>query len=276
MKHFAGRIKYWGIWNKPNIGFFMGTADRYREVLEAAHAAAKEADPNCVVLFGGTAGFGFDFIEEVCSKGNARKCFDILNVHDYPPFPEGNYYLELRNATRLARRLGKKEVWVTETGRGAFGDQQAAFLARAFIISLIFRNKGINRVFWYQMFYDPREAMGLLFENGRRRRSFYAYKTLTHLLEGARWAGTARTRGGPAKGRVFALRYRTRNSTVIAVWRNTTLPFFGEEEKVKVRVGRRPLSAVDLYGNEISVTRDGRWVEIPCSWRPVYLVLRRR
>jgi len=102
VKHFAGRIKYWGIWNEPNIGFFMGTADRYREVLEAAHAAAKEADPNCVVLFGGTAGFGFDFIEEVCSKGNARKCFDILNVHDYPPFPEGNYYLELRDATRLA------------------------------------------------------------------------------------------------------------------------------------------------------------------------------
>jgi len=68
----------------------------------------------------GTAGFGFDFIEEVCSTKDARRSFDVLNVHEYPRFPEGDYYLGLENATRLARKLGKKEVWVTETGKGGW------------------------------------------------------------------------------------------------------------------------------------------------------------
>ena len=59
---------------------------------------------------------------------------------------------------------------------------------------------------------------------------------------------------------------------MIAVWRNTTLPFFGDDETVKVRVGQKPVLAVDLYGNRIPTTREGRWVDIACSWKPVYLV----
>jgi len=141
-------------------------------------------------------------------------------------------------------------------------------------MALTLRKKGINRLFWYQMFYSPKEDMGLLYENGTEKQSFFAYKTLTGLLRNAQWRGTVAVRPRDRAERVFALRYRTPNGTVIAVWRNTTLPFFGDSKPVQVRVSRKLVAVRDMYGHKIPVTREGKWVRVKCSWRPIYLVTR--
>jgi hypothetical protein len=276
--YFAGRIDHWEIWNEPNYGFFLGTPAMYGAILEASYAAAKEANPESVILFGGPAAFGFEFIKEVCFRSETRKSFDILNVHEYLPLAEGEFFQGVVNATRVARQLGKKEVWLTEMGKKGWGDEQAAHLARTFLLCLTQRGKGLNRVFWYQMFHDDRESLGLLDENGTKKQSYDSYGTLTSVLgRGPKWVGTARTKGIDLDDgeTLYSLKYRTEGGTVIAVWRNTTLPYFGEDRNVQVRVKGTMSRTVDLYGNEIEATQEGRWVEVPSSWKPIYIIVDR-
>ena len=50
VKHFAGKVKYWQIWNEPNGGFWKGTPQEYARLLAAAGKAIHQADPDAKVL----------------------------------------------------------------------------------------------------------------------------------------------------------------------------------------------------------------------------------
>ncbi len=50
VKHFAGRVNYWQIWNEPNGGFWKGTPQQYAQLLAAAGEAIHQANPNAKVL----------------------------------------------------------------------------------------------------------------------------------------------------------------------------------------------------------------------------------
>ena len=158
VKHFAGRIKYWEIWNEPNIGFFLGTADQYRRCSKLHMPLQKRRTRTALCFSAAPRALASTSLRRFARRatlGNASTFSTFATI------PRSQKETTTSNSeTQLASPGGweRRRSGSQRREGGAFGDQQAAFLARAFLISLTLRNKGVNRVFWYQMFYDPREA----------------------------------------------------------------------------------------------------------------------
>ena len=120
--HYGDRLPDIEIWNEQNLkGFWHHEPDpkRYAEALRVAYGAAKRANPRVRVLFGGTAGTPWDFIEGVYEAGGGS-FFDVMNVHPYnhPRAPEGNLDARLEKLRALMAKYGDagKPIVITEHG----------------------------------------------------------------------------------------------------------------------------------------------------------------
>ena len=100
VSRYRGRIRYYQIWNEPNIYPEWGEQpvdpEAYTELLCLAYRRVKEADPDAVVISGALAqtvaidpgpgpGAGLNdlvFLQRMYDAG-AADCFDILAVNDY-------------------------------------------------------------------------------------------------------------------------------------------------------------------------------------------------
>jgi len=88
VSRYSGKVKYWGMWNEPNLeNFFTGNGWQYREwILKVGAQAAKDADPSCLVLAPELAHLSSSdwpgFMDEVMKAGGADY-IDIITHHCY-------------------------------------------------------------------------------------------------------------------------------------------------------------------------------------------------
>jgi hypothetical protein len=125
--HYRGTTEYFEILNEPLFTdyavparFGYSTAD-YIELLRAAYTAAKEADPDCVVIGGISAPPNLRWVAEFIRQGGLRWC-DIANYHMYPRrgWAE-NCESDLKvRWEEMAARGETKPIWFTELG--IYGD----------------------------------------------------------------------------------------------------------------------------------------------------------
>jgi hypothetical protein len=142
VKRYRGRIRYYQIWNEPNIYPEWGerpvNAAEYVELLRVAYVRAKAADPDCVILSAGLAQTtekgprdldDLLYLQQMYDAG-ARGYFDILGVMAYGLWTgptDRRVSAERTNFSRpqLIREImvrngdGGKAVWVTEVGWNA-------------------------------------------------------------------------------------------------------------------------------------------------------------
>jgi polysaccharide biosynthesis protein PslG len=94
-ERYKGRVTYFQIWNEPNIypewGEQAVNPEGYTDLLCAAYAAIKQANPDAVVLAGAVAPTNeltgdnlneFIFLQRMYDSG-AAQCFDIMSVQGY-------------------------------------------------------------------------------------------------------------------------------------------------------------------------------------------------
>ena len=137
---YKGRVRYLIIWNEPNVtlewGFRPVDPEGYTELLRLAYAAAKQVDPNIVVLAGALAPtlepegseLGLNdmlYLERMYAAG-AGAYFDMLAVHAYglsfaPEEPAAPTELNFRRVELLrgimqANGDGHKRLMLTESG----------------------------------------------------------------------------------------------------------------------------------------------------------------
>ncbi len=116
-------VTHWEIWNEPDSPTYWVPQDgmkRYIGLLRAVYAAAKRANPRCVILNGGLAN-GVASVNRLYDHGG-QGAFDILNIHYFDdPAREGALgavagYAKL--AYKIMSRNGDagKKIWVTEIG----------------------------------------------------------------------------------------------------------------------------------------------------------------
>ncbi len=130
----SGRgVRAWEIWNEPDLTFFWnGTAADYARLLKVAAIAARQADPQARILFGGLAIFEKpNWLQEVLAvlrndpTPDLRDAFgwyfDILPIHSYSYAWQTFRYLNQAKAT--LRDFGlSKELWVNESGLPVWDD----------------------------------------------------------------------------------------------------------------------------------------------------------
>jgi len=103
-------VKHWEIWNEPDwnqpqyegVGF-TGDNAKYLEVLKTAFAAAKKADPDCVVVSGGFV--PHPHLVGYLAKNGGGDYFDVLGMHRYRPWTDFLKYRAL---------FPSKPCWQTE------------------------------------------------------------------------------------------------------------------------------------------------------------------
>jgi hypothetical protein len=181
-----GQIKYWELWNEPNLaasGYESGlyTVADFVRLLAVGRAAALAADPEAKIVMGGLSSIwgeppsphhydSFDYLDQVGRLGGFAHV-DVIAIHPYrPDAPEGDAWRrdqsltfgqELRRLDELLRAYGPKPVWITELGwstnqgwPGVDEDTQAFFLVRAYLHAIA--HPSVEKVFWYDFRNDTR------------------------------------------------------------------------------------------------------------------------
>ncbi len=198
VSRYKGKVKYWEVWNEPDIGFWTGTIEQYSDLLKSAYVAAKKADPECKVVFGGTAGVNLPFIERVYDTGG-QYFFDVMAVHPYQwgeTFDDAWFTLQLRNLRDLMdkRRDLHKEIWLTELGwstgdKGITEEVQARLLQQAMITSLTCGDMDVAKAFWFSVKDWVGPGHGLIRPDGTRKPAFEAYRLVTGMLSDYQYLG---------------------------------------------------------------------------------------
>jgi hypothetical protein len=185
-------IRYWEVWNEENIEFFKGTIPQYADMLKIASIAARQADPDARVLFGGTAGVDVRFIER-CYELGAGPYFDVMAVHPYQwgrTFNDGWNRDKMTQLRSVMDRFGSERtpIWCTEIGwstaEGVSNEDQARLLVQGFVSNLALRDLGIAKVFWFCVKDWGAPGHGILADDGSHKPSFDAYRIMTRELDG--------------------------------------------------------------------------------------------
>lgn len=271
-----GKVKYWEVWNEPNIFFWKPApnAKDYTNLLKAAYKACKKGNPDCKVIGACTSGIDLTFIEAILKEGGA-KFMDAISVHPYcyPDTPEhANLAANLLQLRELIDKYGMKgkPIWITEIGwpthqgtNGVTPEVQAAMLPRSYIEAL---SSGVETIFWYWLGNDgPDPAynehhFGLRFADGSPKPAFLAYKTMTSVLAEAKFVNPFWMSEGTK-----AYLFRKNDSDILAMWSldgNKTISFVTSNpiEITSSLNNEKTKLALKPVNNLVSLTL----TEIPC------------
>ncbi len=128
-------VTHWEMWNEPDLyQFWDGTVEDYARLLKVGYLAAKQADPNAQIIFGGvanvtdvTAGVP-DFYNRVMGLYDADPdapayayYHDIFATHNYLYAWRSWLYVWRAGRTLSARNL-EKPIWLNESGVPVWND----------------------------------------------------------------------------------------------------------------------------------------------------------
>jgi polysaccharide biosynthesis protein PslG len=145
VRHFAGRVSHWELWNEPNMSMFWTprpNAAHYAALIRDAYGRMKAAGPGAYVLAGATSpadsnGTRIDevaFISAVYANGG-RGRFDGWSHHPYTVDPSfahpQNAWWQMAGTSPSIRSVmaangdGAKQLWGTEFGPPTSGAPNA-------------------------------------------------------------------------------------------------------------------------------------------------------
>ncbi len=239
VSHFKGRINVWEIWNEEDWYFFWsGTAQDYYQLLKVGYLAAKSADPECTVLFGGLHLFSDpDFFQDVLElirqdplAAENDYYFDVMPLHLYS---RSSQTYDNVSWVRWRMRLKgiDKPIWINETGAPVWDDgvgpgykyewsvtreEQAAYLVQAYANALA---AGVQRFLVFRLHdSDMWEAYGVVRNDASPRPAFATFKMMHTYFRNPAWV----TRQS-VDGRVVVTLYGTGQGKVTVVWNERPL-----------------------------------------------------
>lgn len=198
IKRYKGRVRYWEVWNEPNIPpFWVPRANPrvYAKLLKRSYEVAHSVYPDVKIIGLVTSGVDLNFIEAVLKEGVGRY-MDIISVHPYhghPPTYWGEK-TELGKLPRLKNLLDKYglniPIWITECGwetRGSINERiQAEYLIKFYV--RVLASKLVERIYWFDLDdWGERDSpdegqFGLIYCDQTPKPSFVAYRTMTGVL----------------------------------------------------------------------------------------------
>jgi hypothetical protein len=289
VSHYKPFIRHWEIWNEPNTTiFWQGTPERYVQVVAAAREAAREANPDCVIVgpaLGGLEDPARRWLEATFQAGLLEH-LDVLSYHGYLTAEDLPAVLgeRLERVRALMRQYGEeKPLWDTEFGhfhRTLFttvrydprsrhrppdeGEPEldsVALLPQHLCVS---REHGVERLFYYDGTNPPEtEAYyytGLLEVTGAPSAPALACAAAARILDGAAFV----RRLDPAPG-VYVYLFLRGDTPIAVVWR------VRDGGTLRVLLPANRLRVADVFGQEITLPVGGT-LALPLRFRPTYVL----
>ncbi|NLV73442.1 MAG: hypothetical protein GXY52_01970 [Chloroflexi bacterium] len=148
-------IRYWELWNEPDIFFFAGHPWDLAAISKAGALGFKDADPTIGVL-GASRCAGPTFWQRWLANGPGPY-IDIFNQHSYGK-PEDQFAMIQENRDLMADVGMQRPIWMTEMGKRSIPDPdgtytlaeriQVVYMLRAFASGLA---SGIERFFYFYL-----------------------------------------------------------------------------------------------------------------------------
>ncbi len=264
---FRDRQTIWEFVNEPNHEQF--SPEQYVEALRAGYEAAKEGDPNCTVVMGGTGCEGMTpFIERLAELNVSRFC-DVVNMHPYSLAepPEGEMLAKVRQLQAWRdQHAPNKPMWSTEFGwmtmhdRGVDQPTLRDYVVRSSILQLA---HGQEVVLWCPGADRPWEwpwtFSGLYGVDFTPKETYVAFAALSKLLAGKRCSGSVKRGDG-----VFAYAFDGSGERVEALWSPQ------QTRQIQVKMPK-PSVLMDVRANPITECAAGE-VQVPVGPTPVFLM----
>jgi hypothetical protein len=153
VNHFQRHIKYWEVWNEPNIfNRWNGTVEDYFRLQKTAFMAARRADPRSKILLGAFSGSGAVYLDQLLRLG-AKDYFDILSCHPYPRSDGLDKIEYIVRGLRLVladHGCEDRPIWFTEVGWTA--EDVGGSDKRMRLLSDLYRRAfggAVEKRFWY-------------------------------------------------------------------------------------------------------------------------------
>lgn len=258
---YRGKIRFYEIWNEPDLSFWRGTTEEYINILRAAHEEIRRADPQAKVMSGGFATVlphasrakNPDLQQRVLTE--AIDAFDIHAIHQHGPFQEFRQAVEGEFAHLRSLMRTPKPVYFNETAfSSSFGGEKLQAQTLVKKMSYVMASGAMGYT-WYDLRddginpADPEHHYGLVKPDFSPKASFAAYLELVRQLQGMRPLG----RYDLGQGQ-YAYAFGSARGRVVVLWNDgeqaTALPLLipptGQPHQAQDIMGRvRPLAEVE-------------------------------
>jgi hypothetical protein len=212
---YKNRVKYWSIWNEPNIDAFFDASlgkDKFvQQVLLPAAQTIRGADPAAFIVgpdlshkteAGTEWYFWLKYILD-----NAGNYFDVISHHMYEDLgvyymyellEEGDQFLPAVKTIIEESGQGSKPFWITETGWNT-SKYSETMQSNRYLDMLHFRARKNypQKVFFYEIIDDPKSStgpFGILRSNLQAKPAYTTYKNYI--------AGLLPDPGNPDEGKI--------------------------------------------------------------------------
>lgn len=184
VNRYKGSIKYWEMWNEPNLTqFWNGTRAQFIELFKVGADAAHAADPDCMVLGPEISSAGSRTLWMTDLLQQAGNKIDIISFHQYDggDYPAGRLAeIDSMYNTIVSLGYGNKPIWVTESG---FADDNLGELWQGNYLTEMLAGMASRpwwkKFFWYQIWEGPTDRSGLLHQDETPKLAWYAYRDYT-------------------------------------------------------------------------------------------------
>ncbi len=279
VEHYQKTVKYWEIWNEPDIGFWLSPVSDYTHLFNTTAATILKVNPKARVINGGLAMVSRppnpDFVAQFLS-GADRTNWSTYAYHDYITYTD--MPIRYKTATEgMAKVNLKLPIWINEGGFHTLmpgGEKvQAVTLVKKLATAAAF---GVKGYFWYDLIDDGAEPknsehhFGLARNNFEPKPAFAAYRELIYQV--ADRPVSASQIGDPANICVVSYGDRKLQSTaksVHVVWKESPGP--DEPMWVASDSATSTLRVFDLMGKPVGapISNGGGLVRI--GGIPVYI-----
>ncbi len=186
VRHAAGRVRYWEVWNEPESFAAGGTPAEYARVVTNAYDAAKAADPSAQIGLS-VASVDILYLEQAIQAGAADH-FDFICVHPYEvlgTLASGQEALYMNIVSTIRKMLAAKNpgkwkvpIWFTEIGEEVRGQvtatRQGQDLVKTYTMAIA---QGVSVIEWFEA-QEGGYSMGLLNSSGNPNPAYNALKNL--------------------------------------------------------------------------------------------------
>lgn len=281
VKRYKGTVRYWEIWNEPDIGFWQDTTDNYVRLFNETAKAIREIDPAAVILNGGLAFAPNErnpkFREDFLARADKTN-WNLRAYHDYHTFQQMTERYPEHRALYQRSTLTALPIWINEGGFHTLvrdGErQQAINLTKKLSSAPSF--PGVTAYIWYNLNdikpegNDPEHRFGVVDYYFRPKPSYGAYQYLIRELASRKYLARPEDKTG-LKG-VWMQLYQGRDDHRLVVWQEAAkglVPVALKWAQPKTQVK----SATDLMGNPVPVARWRGQTMVTIGNEPIYVTL---